>query len=210
MTDTIPSPADHVAPGAPTAIRLAIVLNGQPLVREEVAPDMMLVDFLREELGLTGTKFCCGIAVCRVCTVSVAHRPGALEVATRACTTPLAEVNGRSVTTVEGLSRPPADEGAGPGEADLHPLQQAFLDHFAFQCGYCCPGFLMASYALLDRLARQPVPRDAVDAAVEAAVGQHICRCTGYLRYHRAIRQVVLDTPGLTTGGTADQAGHEK
>ncbi|MEO1199160.1 MAG: 2Fe-2S iron-sulfur cluster-binding protein [Pseudomonadota bacterium] len=166
---------------------LEIVLNGELVRRASVPADMMLNEFLREELDLTGTKFCCGIAVCRVCTVSVARVAGAHQVAIRSCTTPLTDVAGHIITTVEGLA---------DGDT-LHPLQQAFLDNFAFQCGYCCPGFLMASYALLDRLQRQPIPRDAVDATIEDAVGQHICRCTGYVRYHRAIKQVLLDAPGL-------------
>jgi aerobic-type carbon monoxide dehydrogenase small subunit (CoxS/CutS family) len=170
-------------------IDLDFTLNSERITRTGIHGDMMLVDFLREELGLTGTKFCCGIAVCRVCTVSLARIPGALQVAIRSCTTPLRDINGQFVTTVEGLED---DNG-------LHPLQQAFLDNFSFQCGYCCPGFLMGSYALLDRLKRQPIPRDAVDAAIEDAVGQHVCRCTGYVRYHRAIKQVLLDTPGLVT-----------
>ena len=168
-------------------IDLDITLNGQRVTQRGIDADMMLVDFLREELGLTGTKFCCGIAVCRVCTVSVSPGVGGSEVPTRACTTPLSEINGKVVTTVEGLGT----------ETALHPLQQAFLENFSFQCGYCCPGFLMASYALLDQLKRHPVPLASVDAAIEASVGQHVCRCTGYVRYHRAIRQVVLATPGL-------------
>lgn len=162
-------------------------LNGQQVSRSDVPPDLMLVDFLREELGLTGTKFCCGIAICRVCTVSVAKSSEAVKVATRSCTTPLRDIDGHVVTTVEGLE----DDGR------LHPLQQAFLENFSFQCGYCCPGFLMASYALIDKLQRQPIPVDALDAEIEDAVGQHICRCTGYVRYHKAIRQVLLETPGL-------------
>ena len=172
-----------------TRIDLDIILNGKRVSQREMDEDMMLVDFLREEIGLTGTKFCCGIAVCRVCTVAVSPGPGGREVPTRACTTPLSEINGKVITTVEGLGT----------ETALHPLQLAFLRNFAFQCGYCCPGFLMASYALLDRLKRQPIPRASVDAVIEESVGQHICRCTGYVRYHRAIREVVLDTPGLVT-----------
>ena len=172
-----------------STIDLEFTLNGEQISRSGVPPETMLVDFLREELGLTGTKFCCGIAVCRVCTVSVAKSPDAIQVATRSCTTPVSDIKGHVVTTVEGL-----EDSDG-----LHPLQQAFLENFSFQCGYCCPGFLMASYALIDRLKRQPVPRDAVDAAIEDAVGQHICRCTGYVRYHKAIRQVLLEAPGLVT-----------
>jgi len=168
-------------------IELDVTINERKYHRASVDEDLKLVDFLREEAGLTGTKFCCGIAVCRVCTVAVQRVPGGGQEATRSCTTPLSEVNGKIVTTVEGLAK----------DGELHPLQQSFLDNFAFQCGYSAPGFLMASYCLLDRLKRSPVTEADVDAAIENAVGQHICRCTGYVRYHRAIRQVVLATPGL-------------
>jgi aerobic-type carbon monoxide dehydrogenase small subunit (CoxS/CutS family) len=124
-----------------------------------------------------------------VCTVAVQRVPGAEPQATRACTTPLGDLNGQIITTVEGLAN--GDQ--------LHPLQKAFLENFSFQCGYSAPGFLMASYCLLDRLRRSPVPKETVDDVIENAVGSHICRCTGYVRYHRAIRQVILETPGLTT-----------
>jgi len=168
-------------------IDLALTINDERVVATAVDADRALVDFLREDRSLTGTKFGCGIAVCRVCTVALQRTPGAHWEAIRSCTTPLADVNGMRLMTVEGLDK----EGA------LHPLQTAFLEHFSFQCGYSTPGFLMASYCLLDKLRRSPVPRAAVDAAIEDAVGQHICRCTGYVRYHRAIRQTILATPGL-------------
>jgi aerobic-type carbon monoxide dehydrogenase small subunit (CoxS/CutS family) len=89
--------------------------------------------------------------------------------------------------TVEGLGSPER----------LSALQQAFLTHFAFQCGYCTPGFLMAAHILLDRLRKAPVGRDQIDAAIAEACGAHICRCTGYVRYHAAIRAVVLAELGL-------------
>jgi aerobic-type carbon monoxide dehydrogenase small subunit (CoxS/CutS family) len=168
-------------------IELELTINEEKYRRAGVDADLKLVDFLREEVGLTGTKFCCGIALCRVCTVAVQRVPGGHQEAMRSCTTPLSDVNGHIVTTVEGLAR----------DGELHPLQKAFLRNFSFQCGYSAPGFLMASYCLLDRLARSPIPRAAVDDAIQEAVGQHICRCTGYVRYHRAIRQVILATPGL-------------
>jgi aerobic-type carbon monoxide dehydrogenase small subunit (CoxS/CutS family) len=164
-----------------------VTINGEKFHERGVDPNLKLVDFLREEVGLTGTKFCCGIAVCRVCTVAVQRVPGGHQEALRSCTTPVADLNGKLITTVEGLAQ----------GGELHPLQTAFLENFAFQCGYSAPGFLMASYCLLDKLKRSPIPESAVDAAIEAAVGQHICRCTGYVRYHRAIRQVILATPGL-------------
>jgi len=174
-----------------TDIHLSLTINNERFVRESVNGSMWLNDFLREEINLTGTKFCCGIAVCRVCTVAVARVPGAQLQPVQTCTTPLSVINGSVITTVEGLAK----------SGVLHPLQRAFLRNFSFQCGYSAPGFLMAAYCLLDRLKRRPIPKGAVDAAIEGAVGQHICRCSGYVRYHRAIREVILDTPGLTTKG---------
>lgn len=168
-------------------IALSLTINNERFNRDSIDGEMWLNDFLREELNLTGTKFCCGIAVCRVCTVAVARVPGAHLEPVRSCTTALKEVNGKIITTVEGLAK----------TGDLHPLQSAFLENFSFQCGYSAPGFLMGAYCLLDRLKRSPIPKSAVDGAIQEAVGQHICRCTGYVRYHRAIRQVVLETPGL-------------
>jgi aerobic-type carbon monoxide dehydrogenase small subunit (CoxS/CutS family) len=79
----------------------------------------------------------------------------------------------------------------------LNALQQAFLDHFAFQCGYCTPGFLLAADILLERLRNEPVAPDQVDRAIAEACGAHICRCTGYVRYYQAIRAVIEATPGL-------------
>jgi aerobic-type carbon monoxide dehydrogenase small subunit (CoxS/CutS family) len=168
-------------------IDLDLTINDERFRRADVDPDLKLVDFLREELGLTGTKFCCGIAVCRVCTVAVQRVPSGHREAIRSCTTPVSDLHGKIVTTVEGLAK----------DGELHPLQQAFLENFSFQCGYSAPGFLMASYCLLDKLERSPVAKADVDDAIHEAVGQHICRCTGYVRYHRAIRQVILATPGL-------------
>lgn len=170
-------------------IDLDLTINERKITRKGIDGSMWLNDFLREELGLTGTKFCCGIAVCRVCTVAWQRVPGSHWEPMRTCTTTLEYVNGTILTTVEGLAR----------EGELHPLQKAFLENFSFQCGYSAPGFLMASYCLLDRLKRSPIPKADVDAAIHDAVGKHVCRCTGYVRYYQAIRQVVLDTPGLTT-----------
>lgn len=169
-------------------IEFDVTINDEKFHRADIDENLKLVDFLREEVGLTGTKFCCGIAVCRVCTVAIQRVPGGHQEAIRSCTTPLSDVNGKIVTTVEGLDK----------DGELHPLQKAFLENFSFQCGYSAPGFLMASYCLLDRLKRSPVAKGDVDAAIHDAVGQHVCRCTGYVRYHRAIRQVILETPGLT------------
>ena len=77
-------------------------------------------------------------------------------------------------------------------------MQQAFLDHFSFQCGYCTPGFVNAATVLIERLRRAPIARDDVEATVAAALESHICRCTGYVRYYAAVRDLILTTPGLT------------
>jgi len=172
---------------ASDSITFSIVLNGKRTPPKQVRADLPLIDFLYESEGLTGTKFCCGIGVCRACTVAVERVPGAQLEPLLACSTAVAEVNGQAISTVEGL----ADENG------LSPLQVAFLEEFAFQCGYSTPGFLMAAHVLLDRLRHAPIRRDQVDEAILQAVGQHVCRCTGYLRYYAAIRKVILATPGL-------------
>jgi aerobic-type carbon monoxide dehydrogenase small subunit (CoxS/CutS family) len=168
---------------------ISININGK-VVQRTVSDDLALVDFLQEELGLTGTKLCCGIGVCKACTVAVKQTPQSLLQPILACSTPAVLLDGQSITTIEGIAPP----------QKLSPVQQAFLDHFAFQCGYCTPGFVLATTILIERLRGAPVPLGELDDAIANAVGQHICRCTGYDRYYRAIRAVILSEPGLVTG----------
>ena len=169
-------------------IDIDVTVNNQRYRKADLPEDTLLIDFLNEELGLTGTKFCCGIGVCKACTVLVRREPGAAPVPIPSCLTPVSRVNGQTLITVEGLAN-----SSGP----LTPLQQAFLDEFAFQCGYCTPGFLMAAHAMIERLRIAPIPASQVDKVIFENCGQHICRCTGYVRYLQAIRKVVLTTPGL-------------
>ena len=129
--------------------------------------DRPLLDVLREDLGLTGCKIGCGEGACGACTVLVDRRP------TRSCITPLADALDRQVLTVEGLA----------AHGQLHPLQQAFLDADAMQCGYCTPGMIMAALGLLDR-----VP-DPSEEAIIAAMQGNICRCGAYARIVWAIQQ---------------------
>ena len=168
--------------------KIRVTVNGKP--HEAVVPvDLPLIDFLQDALDLTGTKFCCGIGVCRACTVAVWQTPTSIPNVLLTCVTKAVDVDGQSIGTVEGLAR----------DGKLTPLQQAFLDDYAFQCGYSTPGFLMAGEVLLQQLKISPIPRSQVDQAIMSAVGAHICRCTGYVRYHAAIRKVILSTPGLVT-----------
>lgn len=165
----------------PPSLVITLSVNGKSL-RREVTADLKLIDFLHEDLGLTGTKFCCGLGVCQACTVLARSAPTALAEPLLACVTPVSALDGQLIETVEGL--------AGPD--GLAPVQQAFLSHFAFQCGYCAPGFVMATVALLARLKAQPVPVEQLDEAIEAALGAHLCRCTGYARYHAAAHELAL------------------
>jgi isoquinoline 1-oxidoreductase alpha subunit len=138
-------------------------VNGE-LLQVEADPSTPLLWVLREQLGLTGTKYGCGIGVCGSCTV---HIDGA---AVRACTLPIAEVNeGQEIVTIEGLS-----------VSNDHPLQQAWAELDVPQCGYCQPGIIMTAAALL---AEKPDPSDAdIDAAVT-----NICRCGTFNRVRRGI-----------------------
>lgn len=138
---------------------MTITINGQIIAIAPVDQDKDLIDYLREVLDLTGAKRGCGIGVCGSCTVLVDGRP------VRACIKTVREVAGRSLLTIEGLSAP-----GGP----LHPLQQAFVDHGAIQCGFCTPGMVLSAHALLSRNSRPS--REEIRRALAA----NLCRCTGY------------------------------
>ncbi len=166
---------------------IEFTVNGQWVTAPANLSSLPLVDFLQEELGLTGTKFGCGIGVCRACTVAVRRRAEAPLEVLLACSTPLAEVAGLKVFTIEGVAQ----------GGKLHPLQTAILEEFAFQCGYCTPGFVMAAFELWDRLESSPVPLPALDEMIHAALGAHVCRCTGYLKYYAAVRKAILNEGGL-------------
>jgi len=130
-------------------------------------PERRLLEVLREDLQLTGTKYGCGEGQCGACLVFVDKAPA------RSCLLPAAAVEGKSVTTIEGLAR---------GEA-LHPVQEAFLEEGAMQCGYCTSGMILAAAALLEK---KPDPSDA---EIAADLNGQICRCNGYLRIVSAVRR---------------------
>jgi len=144
---------------ARTAAAGEIRVNG--VVREVASDDAdrTLLEYLRERLGLTGVKNGCGVGACGACTVVVDGQ------GRRSCRTKVSDVIGKSVVTIEGLERP---------DGSLHPIQQAFIDAGAIQCGFCTPGMVMSSYALLSR---DPEPDRA---AIRAALSGNLCRCTGY------------------------------
>jgi aerobic-type carbon monoxide dehydrogenase small subunit (CoxS/CutS family) len=140
-------------------------LNGKE-VSVTTSPERMLLWVLRIDLDHTGPKYGCGEGYCGACTVLVDGKPE------RSCQLPLAKVEGRSVLTIEGLSKP----------GRLHPLQQAFVDHGALQCGYCTPGMILEAYALL---LRKPDPTEA--EIVDSLEGM-LCRCGAYKRIIEAVQ----------------------
>lgn len=156
---------------------IKIHVNGRAVTVSAADADMSLAEYLHERLDLTGTKVCCGIGVCRACTVGTRYRPDALMEKTLACTTTVSALANQHVYTIEGLAQ----------DSRLSPLQQAFLESFAFQCGYCTSGFLMAATAMLDHLKEYRAPADQLDSVIETWVGGNLCRCTGYVKYKEAI-----------------------
>lgn len=171
---------------------LSLTVNGRAVGPLQVVEGLSLLDVLNEELNLTGTRMACGIGVCRACTVIVDAEDGS-STTLQSCVTPAHAFEGKRVRTVEGH----AQRGAQGQVAALSAVQQSFLEHWSFQCGYCTPGFVNEATVLLERLKRAPVRRAELDAAILAALDPHLCRCTGYVRYHSAIRDLALATPGL-------------
>jgi aerobic-type carbon monoxide dehydrogenase small subunit (CoxS/CutS family) len=144
-------------------------INGEPI--EAADPARNLLSFIRFDAGLTGSKYGCGEGVCGACTVLVDGQP------LRACMTAVGAVAGGSITTIEGLA----------ADGDLHPVQRAFIDQQAMQCGYCVPGFIMTTVALLGR-----VP-DPDRATIREALSQNMCRCGTYQRILLAVEQAAKD-----------------
>lgn len=160
---------------------LNLTINGQKHGPIEVRDDLSMNDFLREMLGMTGTKFGCGAAQCLSCAVII-DNPDGTSYTTPTCVVPAANFDGKAIRTVEGHAK----------DGELSALQRAFIDHFAFQCGYCTAGFLNEGQVLLELLAREPVARDQLETVIADALDGHLCRCTGYIKYHQAVREVIL------------------
>jgi len=148
-----------------TMVSITITINGE-IFTASVKPNTILIDLLRDKLGLTGTKKGCGTGECGACTVILDGK------AVNSCLVLAAEANGKEVLTIEGL--------ATSGKADR--LQQAFVDHGAIQCGFCTTGMLMSSKALLDT---NPAPNES---EIKSALSGNLCRCGGYLRIIEAIK----------------------
>jgi len=171
----------------PARVRLSMTVNGEP-AEALVDPSKTLLEVLREDLQLTGTKHGCELGECGACAVLLDDTP------VLSCLVLGVECDGRRVTTVEGL--------ASGGR--LHPLQEAFADHGAAQCGYCTPGILVTAKALLDR-----EPHPSRDQIKEALSG-NLCRCTGYLQIFEAIESCASPTGSVSVGPHATPRAPER
>jgi aerobic carbon-monoxide dehydrogenase small subunit len=147
-----------------TPVRVTMTVNGEPKTAE-VEPRLLLVHYLRDHLGLTGTHVGCDTSNCGACTV---HLDGD---AVKSCTVLAVQAEGMEVTTIEGIG----------SESDLHPVQEGFWKHHGLQCGYCTPGMIMAG---ADLLAKNPDPSEE---EVREALAGNLCRCTGYHNIVKAV-----------------------
>ena len=150
---------------------VTVTVNGDTVTRS-VSPRMLLSDFIRHELGLTGTHVGCEHGVCGCCTVTIDGRAG------RSCLTFAVQADGAAIRTIEGVAAP---------DGTLHPIQQAFMECHALQCGFCTPGFVMA---ILSYLEETPEP-DLSEEAIRSVLAGNLCRCTGYRNIVAAFRRAV-------------------
>ena len=144
---------------------IRVTINGR-LYEEDVEPRVLLAHFLRENIGLTGTHIGCVIGECGACSVLLEGK------VVKSCLHFAVQADGRAVTTIEGLAK----------NGELNPVQEAFVKNYAFQCGYCTPGMVMTSYALLQ------TNSDPSDAEIRKALAGNLCMCTGYVQIVDAVK----------------------
>lgn len=148
---------------------IEFILNGDK-VSVDVAPEKIFVDVIRDDLGLTGTKVGCGRGECGACTIIMDGKP------VNSCLMFAAQADGHVFTTIEGLSK----------DGELDPIQKAFIEEGAAQCGYCIPGMIMSSKALLDKIP------DPSDDEINEAISGNLCRCTGYTKIKESIKKAAV------------------
>ncbi len=153
-------------------MKVSITVNGKSYTKD-IEPRMLLVDFLREELNLTGTNIGCDTTQCGACTI---HMDG---MSVKSCTVLAVQADGSEVTTIEGLAN-----------GDLHPMQQAFWDNHGLQCGYCTPGMIMSATKLVEN---NP---DITEEEIRHGLEGNICRCTGYQNIVKAVQQAASAMAG--------------
>ncbi|HEF4771060.1 (2Fe-2S)-binding protein [Burkholderia multivorans] len=171
---------------------LSVNINGKAVGPMQVPEGLMMIEFLHEYAGLTGSRLGCGQGICHACVV-ILDKPDGTSEEVRTCITGAHFFHGRAIRTVEGHAK----RNEAGEVVELSPIQQKFLEHFSFQCGYCTPGFVNAATVLIERLKREPIAKADVERTITEALNAHLCRCTGYVRYYEAVKDVVMTTPGL-------------
>jgi aerobic carbon-monoxide dehydrogenase small subunit len=164
-------------------VQVTLTVNGEPVTRD-VEPRLLLVHFLRDELGLTGTHWGCDTSNCGACVVLMDGEP------VKSCTVLAAMAGGHEIRTVESLER----------DGELDPVQQGFMEEHGLQCGFCTPGMMLTARALLDRNAHPS------DAEIREAISGQICRCTGYTNIVKAVRWAAEHQAGAAPADTGSEA----
>lgn len=149
-------------------VKIKTNINGTEYAKE-IEDNQLLVDFLREELGLTGTHVGCDTSQCGACVIHIDGN------SVKSCTTLASQVNGRELTTIEGLAK----------DGNLHPIQKSFQNNHALQCGFCTPGLVMSSVDLLDK------KHNPSEEEIREWFEGHICRCTGYKNIIKAVQEAI-------------------
>ena len=161
-------------------MQITVTVNGTAYTRD-LEPRMLLVDFIRTQLNLTGTHIGCDTTSCGACTVMLDGRP------VKSCTMFAVQADGHEIRTVEGL------KGSGPDPSALHPVQAAFKEHHGLQCGFCTPGMMLVGAALLEQ------NKAPSDDDVRWAISGNICRCTGYINIVAAIQAAGAELQGMSS-----------
>ncbi|TAL04215.1 MAG: (2Fe-2S)-binding protein [Rhodospirillaceae bacterium] len=159
-------------------VKIVLKVNGAERTAE-VEPRTLLVEVLREKLGLTGTHVGCDTSQCGACTVHLDGR------SIKACTFLAVQADGRNVTTIEGVAKP---------DGTLHPMQAAFREHHGLQCGFCTPGMVMSALAMVERHKGKPLDETTIRHELEG----NLCRCTGY---HGIVKAIAAGAAAMTGGG---------
>ena len=161
-------------------VRVHVTVNGKPY-EAEVETRTLLVHFIRETIGLTGTHIGCDTTNCGACTILLDGKP------VKSCTILAVQADGRGVQTVEGLV----------SDGKLHPVQEGFIEEHGLQCGFCTPGMMMTSVALLQK---NPLP---TEEEIRRAISGNLCRCTGYVNIVKAVQHAAKEIHGVPGGGKA-------
>lgn len=170
-----------------------ITINNEIYGPLDIDPEVTMLEFLHDYVNLTGTKFGCGQGVCSACMIIIDSQDGTSETI-KTCITNAVHFNGKRIRTIEGH----ADTNNKGEIIALHPVQESFIKNYSFQCGWCTSGFTNHTVALMEKLTRNPIPKDQVEAVIERTLGEHVCRCTGYAKYYQAVKELILSTEGAT------------